>query len=214
MRIVGVDLSGPTNTADTALAVFREGTSGLVLVEAREGIGDAELFALPAGLGNSEPCVVALDAPLSYQPGGGDRPADKALRVLCQARGLPGGSVMTPTQTRMAYLTLRGMAVARLLEAAGVPRRNILEAHPGAALALGGAPIAQVRALKQAPEGRERLLAWLEVAGLSGLGASGFAGEHFVAACGCVLAAWKWYRGESAWFWPADPPHHPYAFVA
>ena len=58
--------------------------------------------------------VSGLDARLSYNIGGGDRPGDAALRAAIIAAGLRPGTVMAPTFSRMAYLTLRGITVSRL----------------------------------------------------------------------------------------------------
>jgi hypothetical protein len=45
MHVVGIDLSGPSNVADSAVAVFRATERGLVLRERLLGAGDAALAA-------------------------------------------------------------------------------------------------------------------------------------------------------------------------
>jgi predicted nuclease with RNAse H fold len=214
MKVLGIDLSGPGNSADTVCALFTERSEGLELIESLHGASDQDIVALAERLKGKEPCVVGLDAPLSYNPGGGDRPADRALRQKIMAQGLAAGSVMPPTLTRMVYLTLRGVTVARLLAEGGGAGLRIAEVHPGAALVLGGAPLASVKAFKNEPAARRQLLGWLSRQGLQqGVCSEADPSDHYVAACACALAAWKWARGDSAWRWSAAPPHHPYDFV-
>jgi predicted nuclease with RNAse H fold len=126
--IVGIDLSGPSNTGETAVAIFRSDGEVLRFERCTEGtdtaIRDAVYEASRKG-----PVAVGLDAPLSYQPGGGDRPRDRALRKRLIEVGLHPGSVMAPTMSRMCYLTLRGLAIARLLQFTGVA---VVEVQPGA----------------------------------------------------------------------------------
>ena len=213
MYVIGVDLSGPGNVADTAVAVFEAGARGLKLRATETGVGDLRLFELVGALAARGPVVAGLDAPLSYQPGGGDRPGDKSLRRAIVAAGMHSGSVMTPTMTRMAYLTLRGVAVSRTLGAMGRRAPRIVEVHPGAAMALRGAPIADVRAFKRDEGARARLLAWLDARGLRGAKALKRSPDHLVAACACALAAWRWSEGDAAWLEPAAPRAHPYDFA-
>lgn len=104
--IIGIDLSGPSNTADTVCTLFEQEGKALRLISCMQGATDGDIVKLVAGLKNAEVCRVGLDAPLSYNRGGGDRPADKELRGRLVKAGLPPGSVMAPTMTRMACLTL------------------------------------------------------------------------------------------------------------
>lgn len=211
--IIGIDLSGPSNTADTVCTLFEERGASLRLVDCVRGATDTDIVDIFAGLKNAEPCHVGLDAPLSYNPGGGDRPADKDLRRAVMKVGLLSGSVMTPTLTRMVYLTLRGLAVARLIAGAEGGLIRVAEVHPGAAMALGGAPVDAVKSFKSDPEARQALLQWLEGEGLRGVCGEANPADHYVAACACALAAWKWARNRSAWLWPACAPHHPFDFA-
>ena len=84
--------------ADTAVAVFEGNGGGLRLRQRIAGASDADILSLISHLPLDAEVVVALDAPLSYQPGGGDRPSDRALRQLLMARGLRPGTVMPPTR--------------------------------------------------------------------------------------------------------------------
>lgn len=208
--IIGVDLSGPTNVKDTVFLGFKRTGEGLALVRDIEGARDEEIYQVTAELASRGTVVVGLDAPLSYNPGGGDRPGDAALRERITAAGLHPGSVMTPTMTRMAYLTLRGITVTRLLSSLSEPHPRMVEVHPGAALALRGANVPDVRSFKVDPGALQRLLGWLFRQGINLSGVQKEAGDHHVAACAAALAAWKWDKGESAWRHPADPPHHPF----
>ena len=115
MDVIGIDLSGPCNAADTAIAAFRANGRTLVLQERLLGADDAAIAALIARTRPEADLVVGLDAPLSYNDGGGDRPADRLLHARAVAAGLPFGTVMPPTLTRIAYLTLRGITVARIV---------------------------------------------------------------------------------------------------
>lgn len=147
--ILGLDLSGPSNIKDTALAVFQDQADRLSLISVKTRVSDPEIFALANSLAEAGRVRFGLDAPLSYNPGCGDRPGDKNLRRLLTEAGLPVGSVMTPTMTRMAYLTLRGMSLARGLGHIIRPAPQIAEVHPGGALLLRGAPLNAVRTLKK-----------------------------------------------------------------
>ena len=220
--IIGIDLSGPSNTQDTALVVFFPRDEELRLEQTAAGIGDGAILEIVSGLSAAGNIAVGLDAPLSYNPGGGDRPGDQALRTALHQAGLASGSVMTPTMTRMAYLTLRGMAVARGLELAVGKKASaektrielaIAEVHPAGALILRGAPLQAVRDLKSDPAGRQVLLAWLEAQGLRGTASLTDADDHLVAACAAALGVWGWMQGRPAWNHPAQPPLHPYAYV-
>jgi hypothetical protein len=120
---------------------------------------------------------------------------------------------MCPTMTGMAYLTLRGIAVARSVATICEPPPRIVEIHPGGTLALRGAPIDLVKTFKRRPASRRRLLGWLDENGLRGASRLAGASDHQVAACAAALAAWHWSRGRPAWIAPADPPLHPYDFA-
>ena len=164
--VLGLDLAGPANAPDTAAALFATRGTGLALVELRTGLDDRALLAWLRGhVPVAGALVAGLDAPLSYNPGGGDRPGDRALRARLTAAGLPPGSVMAPTMTRMAYLTLRGMAVARLLQATW-PDPFVCETHPGGSLVLRGAEAGLVRSLKRVAGARTAVLAWLATQGV------------------------------------------------
>jgi predicted nuclease with RNAse H fold len=212
MNIIGIDLSGPRNITDTAVAVFEERGEGLSYVRAIHGAADRQIYELVSDAGKQAGVVVGIDAPLSYNPGGGDRPSDQELRRLVLKKGRVG--VMPPTMIRMVYLTLRGVALTRMLEGlqpkAGL---RVVEVHPGATMLLRGAPAGDVATFKREAAARRRLLDWLRGAGLSGLPHAEETSDHFVAACAAGLAAWQWSKGNPAWCSAAQPPEHPYDFA-
>jgi predicted nuclease with RNAse H fold len=213
MYIVGIDLSGPSNPADTALVVFERYESGLRLQRSIIGANDADIFDLVEGLVAGSEVAVGIDAPLSYNIGGGDRPSDADLRRHTIAAGLHPGSVMVPTMVRMVYLTLRGLSVARSLLSIPTTGVHIVEVHPGAAMALRGAPIDAVRTFKENELSRRRLLEWLEQQELHSVATAEDPGDHYVAACAAALATWKWCEGESVWSYDASAPFHPFDYA-
>ena len=168
MKIIGIDLSGPSNTVDTVCVMFDAQGGCLRLADCICDATDQDIVALLTTLNRAESVIVGLDAPLSYNPGGGDRPSDKDLRRTIVGAGLHPGSVMPPTMTKMAYLTLRGMGVARLITTVGWEMIRVVEVHPGATMALGGAAIDAVKALKSDSVARQDLLAWMEGGGIAG----------------------------------------------
>ncbi len=214
MKILGIDLSGPANLADTCLAAFEAHGGELHFLQALSAADDARILEIASSLHDDE-LVVGLDAPLSYQSGGGYRPSDRALRDRLREHGCKAG-VMAPTLTRMAYLTLRGISVARTLESAPLKARTrIVEVHPGAGLCLRGASAEDLAVYKQPgrSDARRRVLGWLAGHGLAGIPAETPDTDHLVDACAAALAAWAWGRGEPVWNFPAQPPFHPYDFA-
>ena len=206
--LIGLDLAGPTNAADTALAAFALDDGAPRAIEVLSGLDDRDLAARIAAW--APDVVVALDAPLSYQPGGGDRAADRALRQRIRAFGTTV-SVMTPTMTRMAYLTLRGLAVARLITTLR-PQARIVETHPAAHLLLAGAPPHDVVALKSDAAARSRLVQWMSERGMGSV--PEVDGDHEVAAIAAARAAWAWAQGNAHWETPGDGVLHPFPLTA
>ncbi|MGD0623474.1 MAG: DUF429 domain-containing protein [Thermodesulfobacteriota bacterium] len=213
MIICGLDLSGPSNTAETVLVLFGVDDGGLRLNSLHERVTDSKINEIVHEASTEDTIVIGIDAPLSYNPGGGDRAGDSSLRALIVANGLQPGTVMPPTAPRMVYLTLRGVVVARSLEAICGEAIKIVEVHPSAAMVLRGAVPEQVRMFPKSHESRSQLRQWLSTRGLKGLEFLQDLSEHAVAACACALGAWKWHTDESVWIQKAAPPHHPYDFA-
>lgn len=209
LYVLGVDLAGPSNDADTVAVGFMAHEEILEHRFTRGDLGDRELHRLiETELPAAAQLVVGLDAPLSYNPGGGDRPAERALRRCLIDMGLPAGTVMVPTMSRMVYLTLRGVTVARTFSTLR-PGCQLVEVHPAGALAFRGAPVSEIRNLKKSLISRHSLITWLASQGLSNL-PSGAVTDHTVAAYAAGLAAWDWSRGRAPWVHRADPPEHPF----
>jgi len=211
--VIGIDLSGPANFDDTVLVAFECESGRLRRLRTIEKASDQAIWGFVADIPGQACVTIGLDAPLSYNPGGGDRPGDSDLRRAAIAAGLSPGSIMPPTLHRMVYLTVRGIALARGMKLADGSTPRILEVHPGAALALHGAPLADVRAFSHESEARPRLLQWLESQGLHEI-ARPDPSSHYVAACGAAFAAWQFASGRSRWSRPATPPEHPYDYCA
>lgn len=210
--IVGIDLSGPSNFRGTCVVVLSCHDDAAVFRQSLPAAGDAAILDLVRGLSCEGQVVVGLDAPLSYQPGGGLRLRDRSLRERIVERGMRHGSVMPPTFNRMTYLTLRGLGVARLLGTLEHAKVRVIDVHPGAAFCLRGAPLASVLAFKKRHEHRAPLLEWLSTQGIAALPRTE-PDDHFVAASGAALAAWEWSRERSVWLAPPEPPFHPFAFA-
>jgi len=211
MKIVGIDLSGPRNFADTCLVSFEEHNEEIHLIDVRDGADDDQILEAISGLGQKERIIIGIDAPLSYNPIGGDRPSDSELRRLIHANG-GGAGIMPPTMIRMVYLTLRGLQMTRLLESLKYDL-SIVETHPGACMILRGAEANDVRKFKADASVRKHLLDWLETKGLKGISSAETISDHYVAACAAALGAWQWSFGKSIWCFAANPPHHPYDFA-
>jgi predicted nuclease with RNAse H fold len=213
MKIIGIDLSGPRNYADTCLVSFDERGDEIYVTDVREGADDDQILEAISCLGPAKPIVIGIDAPLSYNPTGGDRPSDAELRRLVHARGGRVG-VMPPTMIRMVYLTLRGLQLTRLFESLKpIYDLKIVEVHPGACMILRGADAKDVRNFKTEPVARGHLLNWLGTKGLKGISCAETITDHYVAACAAALGVWQWSMGKSIWCFPADLPHHPYDFA-
>jgi uncharacterized protein len=212
LYIAGIDLSGPRNVADTCVVLFQQKQDTLCFQQAIHDADDRQIFDLASAAGKKGHTVLGIDAPLSYNPGGGDRPSDAELRRLALEKGRVG--IMPPTLIRMVYLTLRGVALTRMLHTLQPPiDLMMVEVHPGASMLLRGAPAKDVAEFKREAPARARLLNWLERVGLSALPRDEPASDHFVAACAAALAAWQWSLGNPAWYFPARPPEHPYDFA-
>lgn len=213
MKVVGIDLSGPRNIADTCLVSFEARGDEIHLQDVREGADDDQIIEAISSLGKRDRINVGIDAPLSYNSNGGDRPSDKALRRLVQSHG-GGVGIMPPTMIRMVYLTLRGIRLTRLLELLK-PEYDlkIVEVHPGACMLLRGANTDDVRKFKRDESARGRLLDWLGKMGLRGISREEAITDHYVAACAAALGTWQWSLGKSVWYFQSNPPHHPYDFA-
>ncbi|MFB1083096.1 DUF429 domain-containing protein [Jeotgalibacillus sp. JSM ZJ347] len=211
MIIIGVDLSGPSNHKDTVVSVFKKVNGELELIDFIKGASDDRIRSLVTDCLKKDAVTIGFDAPLSYQDGGGDREQEKALRYMIKANGLSGSSIMTPTMTRMVYLTLRGIALSRsLAELDSAGRLTILEVHPGAAIGLRLDEEKRGLALryKRDPDVRPDIIEALGKWGLNGL--YPMVETHEIDACGAALAAWKYTQGEAVWVFDKRSAAHPF----
>jgi predicted nuclease with RNAse H fold len=212
--LLGIDLAGPAAPQRTGVALFAAEGEGMRRLPAGCDGSDEGLRARVAERAEEAPVVVGIDAPLSYQPGGGQREADAELRRVIQARGMHPGSVIPPTAPRMVYVTLRGVALAHALTTIGAAHPvRVVEVHPGAALCLRGAPLAAIRGFATDTAARGELLQWLGEYGVDGLDPTATESDHDVAACAAALGARDWFAGRPRWLHPARPPWHPFDFA-
>ncbi|MFP7300205.1 DUF429 domain-containing protein [Neobacillus niacini] len=217
MIVIGIDLSGPSNHKDTVLAVFEAQDGKLKFLKLRRNISDLEILEEIHLQSQRDEMVIGIDAPLSYEDGGGDRLGDKQLRQYIVSLGMKSGSIMTPTFSRMVYLTLRGIKLTREIE--NLTSQNpisLVEVHPGAVI---GSRISQedleyVLKYKQEFPARSFIKNWLEDHHLANLPSFIDEESHMIDACAAALGAWHWKDPcfKPKWLLPANPPLHPYDY--
>ncbi|WP_462413599.1 DUF429 domain-containing protein [Neobacillus sp. Marseille-QA0830] len=217
MRVMGIDLAGPRNQRDTFLTVFEKQDDNLHLIKILNDVSDLDILNEISCQSRLDELVIGIDAPLSYQDGGGDRLADKQLRQYIVSLGMKPGSIMPPTLNRMAYLTLRGIRLSR--EIGTIQTENpvsIVEVHPGSVI---GSRLIQdemeyVLNYKQDLSARKYLRNWFETQKLTGLPATIEEETHSIDACAAALGAWHWKDPAFApkWISRAIPPLHPYDY--
>ncbi|MDR7079237.1 putative nuclease with RNAse H fold [Neobacillus niacini] len=219
MKIIGIDLSGPSNHKDTVLAVFEKQGHQLVFEKIISNISDMEILKEIQDQSQIDEVVVGMDAPLSYEDGGGDRLGDKLLRQFIISLGMKSGSIMPPTFNRMVYLTLRGIKLTREIE--NLSNQNpisIVEVHPGAVIGsrLPREEVEYVLNYKQEQNQAVRsfLRDWMIDQNVTGLPMFIDIESHFIDACAAALGAWHWKDPafQPRWLLPANPPLHPYDF--
>ncbi|MFD1020215.1 DUF429 domain-containing protein [Thalassobacillus hwangdonensis] len=214
MKIIGIDLSGPGNHKDTAVAVFSQKGERLLLDDLMLGASDEDIITTLVAAQQYEDIAVAIDAPLSYQDGGGDRPQDKQLRKLMKDNGLNGSSVMPPTLTRMAYLTLRGISLTRrIMMTEALNHLQVAEVHPGAAIGTRLEDKKHALLYKKELDSRIAIAEWFPSQGIEGLPISVSQTSHTIDACAAALAAWCWIdpNKEVKWVWKKTSEENPFA---
>lgn len=211
-----MDLSGPSNTKDTVFVCFQKQNETLHYVEQRTPLSDLECITFVEALANKSEVIIGIDAPLSYEDGGGDRKRDRELRQYIKELGMKSGSIMTPTMTRMVYLSLRGIRLTRELERLETEYNlHIVEVHPGAAIgARMEGRIKDMLEYKKDECLREKLCGWFESQQLFGIPDTFSKHTHPIDACAAALAAWHWHDPacEPPWVHKASLPLHPYDF--
>ena len=217
MRIIGIDLSGPSNHKDTVLTVFERQENRLKFVRWKNNISDLEILNEITEQCQLGEVVVGMDAPLSYEDGGGDRQGDRELRKFIVGLGMKPGSIMPPTLNRMVYLTLRGIRLSREIEALYVPNPvSIVEVHPGAVIGsrLSKNDFANVLTYKQDLSVRRFIWNWFGQQNVIELPVLCEEPSHWIDACAAALGAWHWKDPlfKPSWLYPANPPLHPYDY--
>lgn len=154
--VIGIDLAGPANFVDTALCCF-DGTQ----VTSQSGVSDQDIVNFLQQFDANRPILIAIDAPLTYQEGGGYRDVDRVLRKTLNARGFSKIGVMAPTMTKMVYLTLRGLRLRELCSS--FDNIAVFETHPGAALVFDQVDYSSVTQIKTQPTVIE--LIWRKLTG-------------------------------------------------
>ncbi|RXI96535.1 DUF429 domain-containing protein [Anaerobacillus alkaliphilus] len=215
MKFIGIDLSGPANHHDTVMTVFEPGETSLVFENILLEASDEIIVSTIMKLATEGEVAIGIDAPLSYQDGGGDRPQDKGLRQCMKEFGLSGSSVMPPTLTKMVYLTLRGVALTRrVLADPAASNIRIVEVHPGAAIGtrIGIENISHALHYKKELSSRQVVFEWFSTVGLDGIPAMVSENSHRIDACAAALAAWHWAdpNKQPTWVWTETSPPHPF----
>ncbi|APH06423.1 DUF429 domain-containing protein [Bacillus weihaiensis] len=214
MKIIGIDLAGPANHKDTVMTIFEKHQDQLVFESYCENASDSVILSTIRELASTHRVIVGMDAPLSYQDGGGDRPQDKEMRNLIKSYGMLGSSIMPPTLTRMVYLTLRGIALTRSLRISEDFPIEIVEVHPGAAIGtrIDPAYLKDVLMYKRERTSREVMFHALVEMGLVHLPMELVESSHRIDSCAAALAAWHWVdeNKQPVWCWNKTCDRHPY----
>ena len=217
MKIIGIDLSGPANHKDTVLTVFQLHNDRLEFEGMIDGASDEMIISRIEAEALSDEVVIGIDAPLSYQDGGGDRTQDKSIREFIKGYGMSGSSIMPPTLTKMVYLTLRGIGITRRINNINTSHKiSIVEVHPGAAIGtrMSSSGLAHVLQYKKDRQSRVAIFTWFEKIGLKNLPEETIESTHMMDASAAALAAWHWADStkQPTWHWKTTSSQHPYEF--
>lgn len=219
MKVIGIDLAGPANHKDTVMSVFQASEDLLVFENAMDQASDEKIFTAIQAIAAKEHVVIGIDAPLSYQDGGGDRPQDKSIRQFIKTYGLSGSSIMPPTLTKMVYLTLRGIGITRrILSANHADHIHIVEVHPGAAIGtrIGSKKLHHALHYKKELESRIAIFNWFQSIGIMGIPNEFVETSHAIDSCAAALAAWHWgdMTKQPTWHWKESTDEHPFEFCS
>jgi predicted nuclease with RNAse H fold len=217
LKVIGIDLSGPANHKDTVLTVFQVRNNLLLFENMLVDVSDEMIISTIIDAAKGEDVAVGIDAPLSYQDGGGDRPQDKSIRQFIKSFGLSGSSIMPPTLTKMVYLTLRGISLTRrIMSCKEFKKIRLVEVHPGAAIGvrLGTEDLYHALHYKKELESSKVIFDWFNTIGLSGLPNEIPFISHQIDACAAALAAWYWAdpAKQPKWLWNKTSPVHPFEY--
>lgn len=217
MIVIGIDLSGPSNHKDTVLTVFERQDGQLKFSKLLNNISDLEILNEIYLQAQVSEVVIGIDAPLSYQDGGGDREGDRLLRKYIISLGMKPGSIMPPTMNRMVYLTLRGIKLSREIERLQTRHPiSMVEVHPGAVIGSRISPenMDYVLKYKTSMLPRSFIRDWLGSQNLTGLPQFIEEESHLIDSCAAALGAWHWSEPSLGpkWLFPANLPLHPYDY--
>ena len=217
LKVIGIDLSGPANHKDTVMSVFNTDGDLLIFENVIEHASDEKILTIIQAIAANEDLVIGIDAPLSYQDGGGDRPQDKSIRQFIKKHGLSGSSIMPPTLTKMVYLTLRGIGLTRRIMLLNHSQNiRMVEVHPGAAIGtrIGPDQIEHVLLYKKELGSRKVIFEWFKSIGLMGIPYEVVQTSHAIDSCAAALAAWHWgaETKQPTWQWKARTTEHPFEF--
>lgn len=217
MKVIGIDLSGPANHKDTVLTVFQVKNDRLFFEDMVVDVSDEMMVSTIIAAASEEDVVVGIDAPLSYQDGGGDRPQDKSIRQFIKSFGLSGSSIMPPTLTKMVYITLRAISLSRRIMACNDFKKiRLVEVHPGAAIGvrIGEEDLYHALNYKKYLASRKVIFDWFKTIGFSGLPDEISFVSHQIDSCGAALAAWHWAdpTNPPKWLWNETSPEHPFEY--
>ncbi|MEH7110427.1 DUF429 domain-containing protein [Bacillus sp. JJ1764] len=217
MIVIGIDLSGPSNHKDTVVAVFEKVDEELRFKKLLRNVSDLEILNEISDQSQCDEVVIGMDAPLSYQDGGGDRPGDQQLRKYIISLGMKSGSIMPPTLNKMVYLTLRGIKLSREIGnlKSSYPI-SIAEVHPGAVMGSRISPhdLEYFLTYKQNLSARTFIKSWFGEQKLTNLPDEIQEESHTIDACAAALGVWHWTDPsfQTKWICPADLPLHPYDY--
>ncbi|MDF2607285.1 MAG: hypothetical protein K0S34_1480 [Bacillales bacterium] len=211
MIIIGIDLSGPSNHKDTALAVFEKKDKALEFVKWKNNLSDHDILKEILEQSQKDEVVIGIDAPL------GDRASDRELRKFIVSLGMKSGSIMPPTFNRMVYLTLRGIKLSREIGNLNtVHPISIVEVHPGAVIGsrLPKKYFENVLIYKLEREVRSFIRIWLAEQGLKNIPIEIEEESHSIDACAAALGAWHWkdHAYNPKWLFKADNLLHPFDY--
>lgn len=213
MLFVGIDLSGPSNTKDTALAITNLSPDGLELVFQASNFDDLQLLDKISHFAKGNSTYIFIDAPLSYNQGGGLRDSDKEFRDLAFRLSLPPTTIMPPTFTKMGFLTLRGIFVSNLLRVNLGFSIHIAETHPGISLALEGIEPALIKNMKSSVEACNTIAEKLSKLFNKFTLINSQYSDHDICSIAASLSAKRYFDKKSALIYKAKPPAHPYNFI-
>lgn len=189
---IGIDLSGPSNAQDTSLCLLSD--SAITLYN---DCNDQKIIEILQQLPNDQAVLIAADAPLTYQDGGGFRDIDRALRQHLNQQGFKKIGVMAPTMTRMAYLTLRGLRLKEVCRE--FVQVQLFETHPGAALVCSGMDYELVQKIKTEPQAVHSIYEQLARRLPDAMRLPNIRSDHDLMAFSAMLSAYNLSRNLGNW---------------